>query len=136
MSDPADKSVTPAEDVLGYRGKVFVNFLNATYQWVDIKLSSLPTEALNDRGVLGLLLRHVRYRDTYATAKEEDAVDILVLIGWMRSMSIRSRRWIRGARRRRSVRGPNSGRRSLIRFATNLTRSCIAGFAAQAPCTS
>lgn len=39
----------PAEDRLDYRGEVFINFRNHTYQWVSIKLFALPAEAVTMR---------------------------------------------------------------------------------------
>ncbi|MBG0728460.1 hypothetical protein [Mycobacterium avium] len=61
----------PAEDRLDYRGEVFINFRNHTYQWVSIKLFALPAEA-DDYEVLASLIRHVRYRDSYGGTGEKD----------------------------------------------------------------
>jgi hypothetical protein len=61
----------PAEESLVYRGEVFINFRNHTYQWVSIKLFALPTDA-DDRGVLVSLIRHVRYRDSYNGTGDRD----------------------------------------------------------------
>ncbi|EFV12523.2 hypothetical protein HMPREF9336_02603 [Segniliparus rugosus ATCC BAA-974] len=47
-----------------YREKVFVNFRRGRC-WVHAKLFALPGD-VDDRAALGLLLRHVRYRDSYA----------------------------------------------------------------------
>jgi hypothetical protein len=74
MNDAMNASLRPAEDVLTYQGKVFISFQNGTYQWVHIKLFSLPSEPSSDQQALGLLLQHVRYRDSYASAKEKDSV--------------------------------------------------------------
>jgi hypothetical protein len=61
----------PAEERLVYEGNVFINFRNHTYQWVSIKLFALPADA-DDYAVLHLLIRHVRYRDSYGGTGERD----------------------------------------------------------------
>jgi hypothetical protein len=76
MSNPPIASSIPAEEQLAYQGGMFINFLNSTFQWVDIKLFALPRDLNNDRGALGLLLRHVRYRDSYAGTGDIDMVDL------------------------------------------------------------
>ena len=73
MADP-DVAV-PAEESLVYRGDVFVNFRNHTYQWVLIKLFDLPANA-DDSEILALLTHHVRYRDSYAASEFSDAKTI------------------------------------------------------------
>jgi hypothetical protein len=65
----------PEGESLVYVGDVFINFRNHTYQWVRIKLFELPTEA-DDKEVLASLIRHVRYRDSYAAPEFEDAKTI------------------------------------------------------------
>lgn len=62
----------PAEELLIYRGDKFINFLNHTYQWVSIKLFALPADA-DDATLLSLLIRHIRYRDSYAAPGFKDA---------------------------------------------------------------
>jgi hypothetical protein len=62
----------PAEELLAYKGKVFINFRNQTYQWVSIKLFALPADA-DDHEVLALLIRHIQYRDSYAASEFKDA---------------------------------------------------------------
>lgn len=64
-------STVPAEERLVYQREVFVNFRNHTYQWVSIKLFSLPDDA-DDHDVLALLIRHVRYRDSYGGTGDKD----------------------------------------------------------------
>lgn len=59
------------EDRLVYGGEVLINFRNHTYQWVSIKLFALPADA-DDYAVLQLLMRHVRYRDSYAGTGDKD----------------------------------------------------------------
>lgn len=59
-------AASSAEDLLAYRGEVFINFNNQTYRWVSIKLFKLPQAPAGDEVLLGLLLRHGRYRDDYA----------------------------------------------------------------------
>lgn len=73
MSD--EGSAARAEELLVYQGDVFINFRNQTYQWVIIKLFALPA-GLDDSQVLSLLLRHVRYRDSYADPEFQDAETI------------------------------------------------------------
>jgi hypothetical protein len=68
---PLGTSLCPTEESLVYRGEVFINFRNHTYQWVSIKLFALPTDA-DDRGVLVSLIRHVRYRDSYNGTGDRD----------------------------------------------------------------
>ena len=58
------------DPVMAYRGEVFVNF-QTTRQWVSIKLFALPPDA-DDRAVLASLLRHARYRDSYAGTGDKD----------------------------------------------------------------
>ncbi|MEE6175393.1 hypothetical protein [Mycobacterium sp. 050134] len=69
--DAAETSVPLVEDLLVYQGEEFINF-RTSRQWVVIKLFKLPTDA-NDRDVLALLTQHLRYRDSYATRKFQDA---------------------------------------------------------------
>ena len=59
------------EDRLVYQGQVFINFRNHTYQWVNIKLFGLPADA-DDQEVLAMLIRHVRYRDSYNGTGDKD----------------------------------------------------------------
>lgn len=66
-----ETDAVPAEDRLGYKGKVFINFRNHTYQWVSIKLFSMPADA-DDHEVLMQLIRHVRYRDSYGGTGDRD----------------------------------------------------------------
>jgi hypothetical protein len=60
----------PAEELLVYQGEVFINF-RTSRQWVLIKLFALPPDA-DDHEVLALLIRHVRYRDSYAAPEFKD----------------------------------------------------------------
>jgi hypothetical protein len=53
-----------------------VDILLPAYQWFDIKLFKLPDEPIDDQEALGLLLRHIRYRDSYASEGEKDSVSI------------------------------------------------------------
>jgi hypothetical protein len=62
---------TTVEERLVYEGKVFINFRNHTYQWVSIKLFALPADS-DDHAVLALLVRHVRYRDSYGGTGDRD----------------------------------------------------------------
>jgi hypothetical protein len=48
-----------------HRGGAEIIFRNHTYQFVDLKLFALPDEAIDDREVFELLLRHRRYCDGY-----------------------------------------------------------------------
>lgn len=64
-------NAVPAEERLVYQGKVFINFRNHTYQWVVIKLFTLPADT-DDRAVLQLLIGHVRYRDSYGGTGDKD----------------------------------------------------------------
>jgi len=50
-----------------------VDILLPSYQWFDIKLFKLPKEPIDDREALSLLVRHVRYRDSYASRKSASA---------------------------------------------------------------
>jgi hypothetical protein len=74
LSGPLQASSRPAEEQLVYQGSVEI--LLPAYQWFDIKLFTLPDEPADDRKALGLLLRHVRYRDSYASSVFEDSVSI------------------------------------------------------------
>jgi hypothetical protein len=65
---------TTVEDRLLYQGEVFINF-RTSRQWVLIKLFALPANT-DDREVLALLIRHVRYRDSYAAPEFRDAENI------------------------------------------------------------
>lgn len=64
-------SAVPAEERLVYDREVLINFRNQTYQWVSIKLFALPADA-DDYEVLALLIRHVRYRDSYGGTGDRD----------------------------------------------------------------
>jgi hypothetical protein len=72
-SEATSAATEQAEDLLLYRDRVFINFKNNTFQWVDIKRFQLPGTPCGDRTALGLLLRHVRYRDSYAGSADEDS---------------------------------------------------------------
>jgi Holliday junction resolvasome RuvABC ATP-dependent DNA helicase subunit len=50
-------TASPAEDLLAYRGEVFINFRNSTYQWVSIKLFGLPEIPAGDDAVFLALVR-------------------------------------------------------------------------------
>jgi hypothetical protein len=63
-------AVSP-EEQLAYQRQVFINFRNHTYQWVSIKLFAFPAE-IDDDAVLSLLIRHVRYRDSYGGTGDKD----------------------------------------------------------------
>jgi hypothetical protein len=67
-------SSRPVEEQLVYQDRVEIRL--PAYQWVDIKLFRLPKEPIDDRDALSLLLRHARYRDSYASSKEDDTVRI------------------------------------------------------------
>lgn len=62
------------EDRLVYQDEVFVNF-RTSRQWVLMKLFSLPADA-DDHTVLELLIRHERYRDSYAAPDFKDSKTI------------------------------------------------------------
>jgi hypothetical protein len=64
----------PVEESLVYQGEVFIKF-RTSRQWVLIKLFALPPNA-DDRELLALLIRHVRYRDSYAAPDFKDAKTI------------------------------------------------------------
>jgi hypothetical protein len=64
----------PAEERLVFQGNVFINF-RTSRQWVLIKLFALPPN-LDDQAILALLIRHVRYRDSYAAPEFTDAETI------------------------------------------------------------
>ncbi|HUO38740.1 MAG TPA: hypothetical protein VMU34_13275, partial [Mycobacterium sp.] len=72
MSEPQalDAGAVPVENRLVYEGDVFINFPTSR-QWVVIKLFALPP-ALDDYGVMNLLIRHLRYRDSYAASEFKD----------------------------------------------------------------
>jgi hypothetical protein len=65
---------TVSEERLVYQGEVFINF-RTSRQWVVVKLFPLPANT-DDREVLQLLIRHVRYRDSYARSEFKDAETI------------------------------------------------------------
>ncbi len=73
MADPGSvgTDAVPAEERLVYQGEVFINF-RTSRQWVVIKLFSLPPN-VDDREVLRSLIRHLRYRDGYASREFKDA---------------------------------------------------------------
>ncbi len=76
MGEPAGVGTkpVPAEERLVYKGEVFIDF-RTSRQWVVIKLFALPPEA-DDYQVLALLIRHIRYRDSYASREFKDAKTI------------------------------------------------------------
>lgn len=76
MAEPGgvETGAQPAEDSLVYQGEVFINF-RTSRQWVVVKLFTLPPDA-DDHEVLTLLIRHVRYRDSYASREFKDAKTI------------------------------------------------------------
>ncbi|QNI05680.1 hypothetical protein GAN17_04780 [Mycobacterium kubicae] len=67
-------NAVPVEELLVYQGEVFVNF-RTSRQWVVMKLFALPAES-DDYQILDLLIRHLRYRDSYATPEFKDAKTI------------------------------------------------------------
>jgi hypothetical protein len=73
MDEPSDvgTEMVPVEERLVYRGDVFINFRNHTYQWVKIKLFALPAD-VDDYTVLRLLIGHIRYRDSYGGTGDKD----------------------------------------------------------------
>lgn len=74
MSDPLKASSIPAEEQLTYQAKLHISF--GAYQWVSIKLFRLPGHPIDDQAALRLLLRHVRYRDSYAGTGDKDMVTL------------------------------------------------------------
>jgi hypothetical protein len=74
MSDHLKSSSLPVEEQLVYQDERVIHL--PAYQLFSIKLFKLPDEPINDREALSLLLRHVRYRDSYASSVFEDAVSI------------------------------------------------------------
>jgi hypothetical protein len=64
-----------AAGALPYKGSVFVNFANGSYQWVHVKLFGLPA-GLGDEAALAALLADVRYRDSYDSREERDSVTV------------------------------------------------------------
>ena len=77
------------EDQLVYQGAVFINFVNNTYEWVDIKLFALPPGDLEDRRLLELLTRHVRYRNSYAGTGDKD-MEIIHGPYWLQAITTES----------------------------------------------
>lgn len=77
MGEPGgiDAGGKTVEELLPYTGKVFINFRNSTYQWVNIKLFTFAPDA-DDYAVLRLLIRHSRYRDSYAGTGDADMENI------------------------------------------------------------
>ena len=65
---------TTVDERLVYQGEVFVNF-QASRQWVSIKLFAEAADT-DDDDVLSSLIRHVRYRDSYAASEFTDAETI------------------------------------------------------------
>lgn len=72
MNDPGATPPAATTPDLTYEGTRFINFDNATFQWVNVKLFGLPGPDLDDRAVLSLLLANPRYRDSYAGTGDED----------------------------------------------------------------
>ena len=64
----------PAEERLVYQGEVLVNF-QTSRQWVSIKLFAVEA-GTGDDDVLASLIRHLRYRDSYAASEFTDAKTI------------------------------------------------------------
>jgi hypothetical protein len=46
------------------------------YQWISVKLFRPPKKSRDGREALGLLLQHVRYRDSYASSSFRDSLSI------------------------------------------------------------
>lgn len=59
------------EERLVYQREVFIN-LSSSYQWVSMKLFATTPALADDREVLKVLTRHVRYRDSYAGTGDKD----------------------------------------------------------------
>lgn len=72
--DGVGSGAVPAEEGLVYQDEVFINF-RTSRQWVSVKLFAFPPDA-DDYAVLQLLIRHVRYRDSYAAPEFKDAETI------------------------------------------------------------
>lgn len=65
---------TTVDERLVYQGEVLVNF-QTSRQWVSIKLFAVAA-GTDDDDVLASLIRHVRYRDSYAASEFTDAETI------------------------------------------------------------
>jgi hypothetical protein len=76
MGEPGGVGISsvPVEERLVYQGEVFINF-RTSRQWVSTKLFALPPNA-DDYAVLALLIRHVRYRDSYGGTGDKDMENI------------------------------------------------------------
>jgi hypothetical protein len=51
---------------LRHLDRVFLNFGNQTFQWVDVRRFTLPAPAADDATILALLIGHQQYGDDYA----------------------------------------------------------------------
>jgi hypothetical protein len=68
--------------------RVFVNFRDGAYDWIDVKEFVVSTAQVSPREALALLLEHVRYRDSYVTGDSQD-IDSVDLHGpyWLKNLS-------------------------------------------------
>jgi hypothetical protein len=71
MGDRLRPSSTSTEQ-LSFTRTIFIRFNNTTTQWVSIKLFTLSEHSIDEHTALSLLLRHARYRDSYAGTADED----------------------------------------------------------------
>jgi hypothetical protein len=52
---------------LVHAGRVFINFENGTFQWLDIQRFQLPGAVIDDAAALAMLVEHGLYGNDYAT---------------------------------------------------------------------
>lgn len=55
-----------------YVRRVFVNFQDGAYDWIDVKEFAVSPSHVAPNDALALLLGHVRYRDSYVTGDSQD----------------------------------------------------------------
>jgi hypothetical protein len=81
-------SSPPVEDQLVFEDHALIHIHNGGYQWIDVQIFAFPT-AIDDAAVMGLLIRHVRYRHGYANPEYRDA-KIIHGPYWLEAISVES----------------------------------------------
>jgi hypothetical protein len=123
------------EERLRYQREVLINFRNSTYQWISLKLFTLPAD-VDDYTVLQLLIGHVRYRDGYGGTKDRD-MEIIHGPYWLHAISPEAfHLLLLPMRRHCCARGPSTRHRCRRAAARKWSYSCIRGFGTRPAATS
>jgi hypothetical protein len=84
-----ETAITPSvEEQLVFQDHRLLKIHNGGYQWIDVQIFAFSA-AMDDGGVVGSLIRHVRYRHGYANPVYRDA-KIIHGPYWLKAISVES----------------------------------------------